>query len=48
MKARFFFKEFSTDIDNLPENGNNYLIEVKSTTSSQSIAHFLHKKKFCN
>ncbi|MFV2016576.1 MAG: hypothetical protein ACC656_14195 [Candidatus Heimdallarchaeota archaeon] len=44
-KGQIFFEGFTTDIDILVENGNVYLVEIKATTGSQDIAHFLQKKK---
>ncbi len=40
-KGEVFYQGYQTDIDVLLENDNTYLVEVKATTSSQEIAHFL-------
>ena len=40
-----FYKDYSTDIDVLLENGNTYLVEVKATASTQDLAHFIQNAK---
>ncbi len=44
-EGKVFFPGYTTDIDILLENDNTYLIEIKSTASSQDIAHFLQNAK---
>ena len=44
-EGKVFFPGYTTDIDVLLENDNTYLIEIKSTASSQDIAHFLQNAK---
>ena len=44
-RGEIFFPGYTTDIDVLVENDNTYLIEVKSTTGSEDITHFLLNAK---
>ena len=41
LKGEIFYSGYTTDIDVLIENGNLYLVEVKSTTNRSDVAHFL-------
>ncbi|TFG04512.1 MAG: hypothetical protein EU536_04490 [Promethearchaeota archaeon] len=43
--GEIFYPSYTTDIDVLVENDNTYMIEVKSTTASQDISHFLQNAK---
>ena len=40
-KGEIFYPGYTTDIDVIVENGNTYLVEVKATTGSENVAHFL-------
>ena len=40
-----FYKNYSTDIDIILKDGNTFLIEVKATSNTQDVNHFLQNVK---